>query len=247
MLCNQWRWSAPTARASTQSSQQINFHWFIEIYLRKRKQLAIEDTYQNCQGMNSTGERPAHLLKKMMIRIAVKSRLRIELRSGRGDDVTKQKKNNHFHQTQFQLQKTLEAKLLFYILFWPFGAEEQAGNNTDWLIRQWLLRDVTNSVHQLSSCKITQLFRVFELPNLRFSAQLSWIAMKRFNLAVLLGFPAFYSCFFHTVEKVFLGASASRDVVVTQFGHYSSFKTWRSSWWLVKHWYLIWTHRKSDA
>lgn len=31
-------------------------------------------------------------VKKMMIRITVKSRLRIELRSGRGDDVTKQKK-----------------------------------------------------------------------------------------------------------------------------------------------------------
>lgn len=66
-----------------------------------------------------------------MIRITVKSRLRIELRSGRDDDGTKQKKNNHFHETHFQLQKTLEAELLFYILLWPFGPEEQAGNNTD--------------------------------------------------------------------------------------------------------------------
>lgn len=62
MLCNQWRWSAPISRVSTQSSQQINSHWFIEIYFRKENSWQ-KDKYQNWQDINPAGERPARLLK----------------------------------------------------------------------------------------------------------------------------------------------------------------------------------------
>lgn len=60
-------------------------------------------------------------VKKMMIRITVKSRSRVELRSGRGDDVTKQKKTIIFTKLTSSYRKPLKLNDCFTSYFGHLG------------------------------------------------------------------------------------------------------------------------------